>query len=278
MVRNEGDMLRRVVLCSPRREYCRVADPRSHNIHEIADRQTSLEQHRQLRDVLAGAGAEVVDVPELPDHPNSVFTRDTSLVTPQGYIQLRMGLDTRRGEGTWMSRHLEAMGVPQVGRIDAPGTVEGGDVILAGSVAFVGQSERTNEAGVSQLARFLLPMGFEVRVARIEPPRLHIGGAMSMVGAERVLCCAGLFPHDYFEGFDVIAIPGGTFISGNVICVAPDEVIAETSNVRAISALEQAGVTVRVLDLSEFVKGAGGPSCLILPVERDGVACRRSGT
>jgi dimethylargininase len=256
-------------VCSPRREYWQVGDPHAHNIREVADAQEAMEQHRGLRAVLAAGGAEVVDVPELSGHPNSVFTRDSSLCTPRGHIRLRMGLSTRRGEGPWMSRHLQAIGVPRIGGISEPGTVEGGDVILAGSVAFVGESERTNVAGIQQLSRLLSGMGFEVRVARIVPPRLHIGGAMSLVGPDRVLCCAGLFPAGYFDGFDTIVVPADTFVSGNVICLGPDEVIAEKTNVTVISVLERAGVDVHVLDLSEFVKGAGGPSCLTLPLERE---------
>jgi dimethylargininase len=269
MIRNEGDRLTRVVVCSPRREYWSVTDCRAHNIYEPANAQVAMEQHRRLKRTLAASGAEVVDIPELAGHPNSVFTRDSSLCTPRGYVRLRLGLETRRGEGTWMSRHLESLGVPLAGAIEEPGTVEGGDVILAGPVAFVGQSARTNREGVQQLSRLLVEMGYEIRLAQIMPPRLHIGGTMSVVGPRRVLCCADLFTPGFFDGFEIIEVPGASFVSGNVICLGPDEIIVERQNLTAITALEEAGVTVHVLNLSEFVKGAGGPSCLVLPVERE---------
>ena len=118
------------------------------------------------------------------------------------------------------------------------------------------------------MAQLLNEMGYEVRGAQVPERYLHIGGAMSMVGPDRVLACAGAFPPGFFNGFDLISVPANDFISGNVICLGPNEVIAEADQPEVIERLKVAGVKVHVLDLSEFVKGTGGPSCLILPVLR----------
>ena len=268
MLRSEGDRLTRVVVCTPSREYLRVDDPGAHNITRVANRERALEQHAALRSVLRDFGCEVIDVPELEGHPNSVFTRDTAVCTPRGYVKVRMGLETRRGEEEWMARILDGLGEPQAARISPPGTVEGGDVILAGHVAFVGRSTRTNEEGIRQLSGVLRAMGYELRVAQVPEPFLHIGGAMTVVGDGRVLCCRGVFPPGFFRGFETIEIPSGGFISGNVIHLGDGEVIAERSNREAIEALRSHGYRVHELDLSEFVKGTGGPSCLIMPLER----------
>ncbi len=268
MLRSEGDRLTRVVVCTPMREYFRVDDPGAHNIRTVASRERALEQHHALKSVLRDFGCEVIDVPELDGHPNSVFTKDTAVCTPRGYVKVRMGLETRRGEEEWMARVLDGLGEPRVGQISMPGTVEGGDVILAGDVAFVGRSTRTNEEGIQQLSGILRAMGYEVRVAHVPEPFLHIGGAMTVVGDRTVLCCRGVFPPGFFEGFETIEIPAGGFISGNVIHLGDGEVIAERSNWKAIDALKAHGYKVHELDLSEFVKGTGGPSCLIMPVER----------
>ncbi len=268
MLRNEGDALRRVLVCPPGREYVTYDDPRDHNIAEPADLGRAREQHARLRELLALHGAEVITVPELPGHPNSVFARDPAVVTPRGFVELRMGLPTRRGEEGWFARYLEELGVPRAGRIEPPGTVEGGDVILAGRVAFLGLSARSNGDGVRQMKGILEHMGYEVRIASVPSPYLHIGGAMSMVAPDRVLACAGVFPKRFFDGFDVIEVPPADFVSGNVICLRPNEVLVEAAQEVAAERLREAGVEVHSVDLSEFVKGSGGPTCLILPVER----------
>jgi len=111
-------------------------------------------------------------------------------------------------------------------------------------------------------------MGYGIRVVNVAAPSLHIGGVMSVVGERQVLACDGVFPTGFFAGFDVITVPTADFIGGNVITSGAGEVIVERRNTAAIAALAEAGFTVHPLDLSEFVKGGGGPSCLILPLER----------
>jgi dimethylargininase len=255
MIRNEGERLRRVIVCAPRHEYFKVEKLAVHNIGEAAAPKKASAQHRRLQAVLRQAGARVINLRELAGHPNSVFARDAGLVTPRGYIKLRLGLATRRGEETWMASALEKLGVRRLGTIESPGTVEGGDVIMAGKVAFVGRSGRSNKSGVRQLSRLLMGMDYEVRILTLPTPHLHIGGAMSAVGPGTVVCCRKIFPS-----------PEAT--SANVIALGNGRVIVEKGCPGAAGALKKAGLKVRLLDLSEFVKGRGGPTCLIMPVDR----------
>ncbi len=268
MLRSEGDRLTRVVVCSPDKEYFDVKTLKAHNLDARANPEKAKNQHDLLKSIMKKFGADVIDVRELSFHPNSVFTRDTSLCTPQGYVQLRMGLNTRRGEEDWMAQVLDGLKESKAGKIQAPGTVEGGDIILAGSVAFIGCSRRTNANGVCQLSALLKRMGYKIRTANILPPHLHLGGIMSLVGSRHILCSKRLFDKKFLRGFDLIEVDDQTFISGNVICLGERELIAEASNTAAIEALDKRGFKVNTLDLSEFVKGQGGPSCLVLPVER----------
>ena len=267
-IRSEGERLEAVVLCEPRHEYFCIDDRVRHNITAEAQPERAFAQHEALVHLLRSRGARVLLIDELPGHPNSVFTRDTSVVTPRGYIKLRMGIQSRDGEEDWAAAYLDALGVPRAGEICAPGTVEGGDVLLAGNVAFVGCSQRTNKEGQSQVACLLEGMGYEVRRTEVPAPFLHLGGAMTVVSPRQVLACFEHFSATFFEGFEVLETKGRSFISGNVIALGAGGVIAESSNVDGCRLLREAGFTVHECDLSEFVKGTGGPSCLILPISR----------
>jgi len=247
-------------------EYFRVSGLTKHNITSLSDPKKSLAQHLTLITLLIDSGYEVVDIHELDNHPNSVFTRDTSLVTSKGYVRLRMGLESRRGEEDWMANHLETLGIKRAGSISDNGTVEGGDVILTGSIAFVGLSKRTNEEGVNQLSAILNAMKIEVRTIEVPQLFLHLGGAMSILSPDGVLCCQGIFSVKFFDGFNKIEVPRDNFVTGNVISIGYHDVIVEKSNISTINVLKQKGYHVHSLDLSEFIKGTGGPSCLILPV------------
>jgi len=269
MLRNEGDRLTSVIVSTPKKEYFNIFDTAAHNINENADIYRTILQHNLLKSVLSRSGCKIIDIPELGGHPNSVFTRDTALMTPKGYIRLRMGLDSRRGEEEWMSGVLASLGERCIGEIKPPGIAEGGDIILAGNVAFIGHSKRTNKEGIEQLSGFLKEIDYEIRVFEVEGKYLHLGGAMSMIGPERILCCSDVFPDGFFKGFDTIEVSYPGISSGNVICIRENEVIANIDeNYKVVMDLETHGVNVHGLDLSEFRKGAGGPTCLILPVER----------
>ncbi len=177
-----------------------------------------------------------------------------------------MGLESRRGEEDWMANHLESLGIKKAGNIIGNGTVEGGDVILTGFIAFVGLSKRTNEEGVNLLSAILNAMNFEVRSIEVPQPFLHLGGAMSILSSNDVLCCQGIFSIDFFNGFSRIEVPRDSFVFGNVISLGNHEVIAENTNTFAIDILKQNGYHIHSIDFSEFIKGTGGLSCLILPV------------
>lgn len=265
---HEGYPLKKVVVCQPQKEYFAVTNKQAHNITELANKDLAILQHVALVESMRDFGADVLIINELPSHPNSVFTQDTSVSSPEGYIKLSMGIETRSGEEKWMSDFLDSQNVPCVGIIDKPATVEGGDIILAGEIAFVGVSTRTNQEGAEQIGSLLKKQGFAVRTHRVPAPFLHIGGAMSVIDADTVLSVDGVFPDNFFQGFKVISVPNDGFISGNVITLGNRELIVNKENKAAIKKLAQAGFITHEVDLSEFTKGTGGPSCLIMPLAR----------
>jgi len=269
----EGDRLGHVLVCPPEREYTTASDRLAQNLPEAADRDTALAQHAALVRTLEETGARVTSVPELGGHPNSVFVRDAALATPVGFVELRMGLPARRGEERWMARHLGALGLAPLGRVVPPGTVEGGDVFLLEGLALVGISSRTNAEGARQLARLLETVGYRVRTAAIPPPLFHLGSVLSPVGRGRVLAVEGALPADFLVGLEVVVLPAraGEAATANVVHLGDGEVIVDAGDGSgAGELLARRGARVHALDLSEFRKGAGGPTCLTLPVSREG--------
>jgi len=268
MLNNEGERLARVVVSTPGPAYFNPGNLAAHNLTQLADRTLTLKQHDLLKETLRASGAAVIDLPELDGHPNSVFTRDTALATPEGYVKLSMGLDTRQGEEAWIAARLDTEGVPCVGEIAAPGTVEGGDVILAGRVAFIGRTLRTNNAGIRQLSRLLEKMSYEVRVVPVPDTILHLDKVMMMTGPGSLVYCREHVAADLLAGFETTALTCRESATANIICLGPAECLVDSANVRVIETLENKGTLIHPLDLSEFAKGSGGPNCLIMPIER----------
>ena len=268
MLNNEGNRLTRVAVCSPRKEYALGKNDPAHNLGNLGSAEDATFQHNQLKTTLKKFGCEVIDLPELDAHPNSVFTRDTSLMTPKGYVQLRLGIDTRLGEGNWMGETLANLGLPLAGHITAPGSVEGGDVVLAGDVAFVGQSIRTNAEGIRQLSAILEPMGYEMRVIPLPDNILHLDKVLLTIAPDTLLYCPNYVPAEMVKGFDTVEIECDGDTTANMICLGDNNVLVNKSNSIVIEKLRARGMTVHVVDLEEFAKGMGGPNCLIMPIER----------
>ena len=269
MLRSEAQRLKRVVVSTPWNEYYRVANLQAHNILDVANPKLALEQHDNLKDTLRHFGSDVVDLPELKGHPNSVFTRDTALCTPDGYIKLRPGIETRQAEGSWMASALNHLGEPRAGKIEFPGTVDGGDVLLLDQVAYIGLSKRTNAEGCFQLSCFLEKMGYEIRKVGLPDVVLHLDKVLMPVGDDRLLVCTDIVHRDILRGFDIIGINFSNSSSANIICLGDGELIVDNTNQGAIDALDRNKFNLHLINVSEFVKGSGGPNCLIMPVERE---------
>src|SRR5712692_1221625 len=112
-------------------------------------------QHRAYERALEAAQCEIVRVEPAPDLPDSVFVEDTAIVVDEVGIITRPGAASRRPE---TSAVAEVLGRYRTLRyIDAPGTVDGGDVVVAGRRVFVGRSARTDDEGLAQVRAILTP-------------------------------------------------------------------------------------------------------------------------
>jgi dimethylargininase len=268
MLSSEADKLTRVIVSSPKEEYYKLDNLKAHNILEVADREIAMAQHDHLKTILSDFGAEVIDLPELLNHPNSVFTRDTALCTPGGYIELVPGIDTREDEGTWMASALDQIGEPCVGKVRSPGSVDGGDVVLFNDIAFIGLSGRTNKEGARQLSDILKPMGYEVHQVPLPDSILHLDKVLMPVNPQKLIVCKNIVTRTLLEGLEFTPIEFSEFSTANIICLGDNKVIVGESNTGALKCLERLDVNIHKLAISEFVKGAGGPNCLIMPVTR----------
>ncbi len=111
-------------------------------------------------------------------------------------------------------------------------------------------------------------MDYEVRVIFLPDYILHLDKAVMTVNSKQLLYCSDLVSKEDLSGFDLIDIVTSDINTANVICLGDNEVIVNKQNHDVIQKLEARDFTVHTLDLSEFVKGTGGPNCLIMPIER----------
>lgn len=223
-------------------------------------------QHGEYERLLQSLGCRVRRLQDLPDCPDSVFVEDTAVVLDEIAIVTRPGAESRRDETASVVDALREHRALQC--IEAPGTLDGGDVLPVGRRVFVGRSGRTNDSGIEQLARWLGPLGYAVRPVRVVGC-LHLKTAVSSLGDGRLLVdprCVMLTEFDGLTTIDVdSAEPEGAnvlFVNGTVICPA--------SAPRTRAKLRALGYRVATHDASELAKAEAGLTCCSLLVNDAG--------
>lgn len=133
------------------------------------DYRLALEQHDAYVGALQDAGVEVTVLPALEDYPDSVFVEDTAVITPKGAVIDLPATPSRHDEASLMEPTIrEFFDDAQVRHITAPGTLEGGDVMMVDDHYYVGRSKRTNDEGFRQFAGYLAEWGMTAEQVAVE--------------------------------------------------------------------------------------------------------------
>ncbi len=213
---------------------------------------------------------------------DSVYCRDASIATDYGMIICTMGKEGRILEPEAQRKTFLNNDIAILGTIQAPGTLEGGDVAwLNEKTLAVGHTYRTNLEGIRQLKALLAPNGVEVIVADLPHYRgvedvFHLMSILSPVDKDLAVVYSPLMPIRFRNqlldlGYKLIEVPEDEFESMgcNVLAVGPRKCVMVEGNPQTKLALEKAGCAVITYNGQEIsVKGGGGPTCLTRPLQR----------
>lgn len=229
----------------------------------VIDPAKAVEQHGAYEDCLVSLGCELVRLPEEPDMPDAVFVEDTAVVLDELAILTRPGAPIRRKETVAVERALAAY--RQIDVIQSPGILDGGDVLCVGKRVFVGLSERTNLEAIIQIRNMLEPYGYRVEAVNVHGC-LHLKSAVTQVGHNRLLVNQMWVDMDPFAGYECIDVDESEPFGANALLI-DDVLIFPTAYTRTRDRLEDAGIDVRSVELSELAKAEGGVTCcsLIFP-------------
>jgi dimethylargininase len=239
-------------------------------------------QHEAFCALLAELGAQVELADPLPEQVDSVYMHDPLIVSARGAVALRMAKPARRREPDHVTDELERLGVPVLGRLEAPAYADGGDRFwLDATTAAIGLGYRTNLAGARALAELLAPEGVHVETYDMPHDRgpssvLHLQSFISAITPELYVIFEPLAPVRLLldlreRGIDWIAVDADSYaaMGANVLAVRPGVVVVCDGAPAVRRALEARGVEVHAYDGSELsLKGDGGPTCLTAPLLR----------
>ena len=273
--------LREVLVVRPGKRFGGAFDDPAHGFLRPVDLPTARREHARFVEVLAALvpTVHVLDGDELGPSVDAVYPFDPILVTDRGTIALRPGKPNRRSEPAALEAWTVAAGIPTAGRIEAPGTIEGGDTCwLRPDVLCVGRSLRTNDHGARQLATLV---DGDVRIFDLPywqgPAELvHLLSVISPVADDLAVVYLPLLPVGLWEllrdlGIRTIEVPADELptLGCNVLAVRPGVVVMAEGNPRTASALAAAGCEVHAYPATEVgINGSGGPTCMTRPILR----------
>ena len=226
----------------------------------VIDVELARAQHDEYQAALAALGCQLVPLPPEPDLPDSIFVEDTAIVLAEAAIITRPGAASRRPETESVARALEPH--RHLIFIQTPGTLDGGDVLRVGHTLYVGSSNRSNAAGIEQLAAAVAPFSYTVVPVPVGGC-LHLKSAVTQVGPNALLVNRQLVEAGYFPGMDLIDVDPAEPSAANALLVG-DQVIYPASFPYTLKRLRDRGIRVKCVDVSEVEKAEGAVTCCSL--------------
>lgn len=221
-------------------------------------------QHGDYERLLAGLGCEVVRLPPLDDHPDAVFVEDTAVVLDELAVVTRPGAASRRGEAASTAAALARL-LPVV-TLEAPATLDGGDVLRVGRTLYVGRTTRTGGAGVAALAALVEPAGYRVAAVSVSSC-LHLKSAVIEVAPGLLLLNPSWVDPAVFRDHELLEVDPAEPAAANALRIGAS-IVYPSAFEGTRRRLEQRGLDVRTVDLSELALAEGAVTCCSLIVER----------
>ena len=215
------------------------------------DYERALEQHERYVAALEEAGWQVRHVAAADDLPDGPFVEDMVVVSDRLAVLTRPGAKERRPEVDSVADLVRELGIKSV-RIAQPGTLDGGDVLQVGRTIYVGRSDRTNNAGIAQLAA-LLP---ERQVVPVD-----LNGVLHLKSAVTALPDGTLIGDPAHVDLPGLLVPAEE-PGAHVVLLGGDRVLMAASAPRTCAMLQERGLDVTLVDISEFEKLEGCVTCL----------------
>ena len=221
------------------------------------DAALAIRQWEVYVDTLREAGWTIVEVPEAPDCPDSVFIEDTVLMYRNVAVISRPGADERKPEVLDVEKVVEGLGC-SINRIRPPGTLDAGDVLKIGDTVYVGRGGRTNGEGIAQLRSILEPLGATVVAVPLSKV-LHLKSAVTalpdgtVIGYPPLIDDVTVFPR---------FLPVPEEEGAHVVLIGGDRLLMSANAPRSAALFRDLGYTPVEVDIGEFVKLEGCVTCL----------------
>lgn len=221
---------------------------------------TMLAQHAAYVQALKDLGLAVEELEAEEAYPDAHFVEDTAVVFPEAAVITNPGADARKGEEVTIEKALTAHRTLE--KITAPGTVDGGDILMVDRHFFIGVSDRTNEEGASQLGDIVSRHGYTWTPVPVAAG-LHFKSSVNYVGKNTLLVTEAFKDRSELKDYTLIVLDPEEEYAGNTLLIN-DTLIMPKGFPKTRAKLEALALPIVELDTSETRKMDGGLTCLSL--------------
>jgi dimethylargininase len=180
-------------------------------------------------------------------------------------VLARPGAESRRAEVAAIEKIVESLRL-SVNRIEAPGTLDGGDVLQVGDTVYVGRGGRTNGEGVRQLRSILAPLGSTVVGVPVQKV-LHLKSAVTALPDGTVVGYPPLVDDpSLFAPFLAVTEESGA----HVVDLGEGRILVAADCPETADRYESLGYEVLAVDIGEFQKLEGCVTCLSVRIHPTG--------
>ena len=242
---------------SPALQQCEITFVNSESI----DFARAVEEHKEYCDVLKTLGARVITLTDNQPLPDCAFVEDPIIVFDEVAVLASMGVASRRKELPLLEKFFSRY--RRLERVQLPAKIEGGDVLKIGNNIFVGQSARTNKAGIQALAAIIEPLGYEVVPVNVSGC-LHLKTGCTALDSETILINSDWIETIPFARYKKIeTLPQEPF-GANVLPIF-DSICMNSAAPETIELVRSMDYEVVAMDISEFTKAEAGLTCMSVP-------------
>ena len=232
------------------------------------DLNLATQQHENYIHLLEQLIPTVVHVDADPSHPDCNFIEDTAIIVNDIAVISRMGAAERQGEEIAVQITLESIGTKYITHIQAPGTMDGGDVLYTGKHLFVGLSRRTNECALNQLKEIFQDTLEVVGITVNEG--LHLKSVISLFDHETLVVAdtpvgieiRNLIDSETNSSYTFVLVPDST--ASNVLRIGSTLIVQDgfpASEKILQDYCNQKNVKLVNINMSELIKADGALTC-----------------
>lgn len=232
----------------------------THLKRESIDLRLARQQHQAYEEALKELGCEIRRLAAEADFPDSVFVEDAAIVLDELAIITRPGAPSRRGETATIAQALAAF--RELRFIEAPATIDGGDVLQIGEALFVGLTSRSTQSAIDQLQNHLKPFGYRVQGVEVSGC-LHLKSAVTQVAKNTLLINRSFVHPSAFAELKLIDVDESEPYGANALLIK-DAILYPTNYPRTFKRIKERGIAITPVEVSELIKAEGAVTCCSL--------------